>query len=101
MKRYLRRFNAVPMAVFGWKSPNQKHAELANSVSYPTAKVFTKLFPFFDTFCSLIIEKTTHSNSVVNVIGVFTVLPAHSYLIEALDLLPWKERYYEYSEINM
>lgn len=28
MKRYLRRSNNIPMAVLGWKSPNQKQAEL-------------------------------------------------------------------------
>jgi len=28
MERYLRRSNNIPMAVLGWKSPNQKHVEL-------------------------------------------------------------------------
>jgi len=28
MKRYLQRSNNIPMAVLGWKSPNQKHREL-------------------------------------------------------------------------
>ena len=28
MKRYLNRSNINPMAVFGWKSPNQKQREL-------------------------------------------------------------------------
>lgn len=28
MKRYLQRANNIPMAVLGWKSPNQKHTEL-------------------------------------------------------------------------
>ena len=28
MKRYLRRSNNIPMAVLGWKSPNQRHIEL-------------------------------------------------------------------------
>lgn len=28
MKRYLRRSNSIPMAILGWKSPNQKQAEL-------------------------------------------------------------------------
>ena len=31
MKRYLRRSNAIPMAVLGWKSPNQKQVELENT----------------------------------------------------------------------
>ena len=31
MKRYLRRANSIPMAVLGWKSPNQKQNELENS----------------------------------------------------------------------
>lgn len=31
MKRYLRRSNAIPMAVLGWKSPNQKQTELENT----------------------------------------------------------------------
>ena len=30
MKRYLRRSNGIPMAVLGWKSPNQKQKELEN-----------------------------------------------------------------------
>lgn len=30
-KRYLRRSNNIPMAVLGWKSPNQKQAELENT----------------------------------------------------------------------
>lgn len=30
MKRYLRRSNNIPMAVLGWKSPNQKQTELEN-----------------------------------------------------------------------
>ena len=30
MKRYLRRANNIPMAVLGWKSPNQKQTELEN-----------------------------------------------------------------------
>ena len=29
MKRYLRRSNNIPMAVLGWKSPTQRHDELA------------------------------------------------------------------------
>ncbi len=29
MKRYLRRANNIPMCVLGWKSPTQRHAELA------------------------------------------------------------------------
>jgi len=28
MKRYLKRSNDIPMAVLGWKSPNQKQREL-------------------------------------------------------------------------
>ena len=28
MRCYLRRSNGIPMAVLGWKSPNQKHKEL-------------------------------------------------------------------------
>lgn len=31
MKRYLRRANNIPMAVLGWKSPNQKQKELENT----------------------------------------------------------------------
>lgn len=31
MKRYLRRSNNIPMSVLGWKSPNQKQAELENT----------------------------------------------------------------------
>ncbi len=31
MKRYLQRSNNIPMAVLGWKSPNQKHKELENT----------------------------------------------------------------------
>ena len=31
MKRYLRRANNIPMAVLGWKSPNQKQTELENA----------------------------------------------------------------------
>ena len=31
MKRYLRRSNSIPMAVLGWKSPNQKQLELENT----------------------------------------------------------------------
>lgn len=30
IKRYLRRSNSIPMAVLGWKSPNQKQSELEN-----------------------------------------------------------------------
>ena len=30
MKRYLLRSNSIPMAVLGWKSPNQKQSELEN-----------------------------------------------------------------------
>lgn len=33
MKRYLRRSNDIPMAVLGWKSPNQKQKELENSAN--------------------------------------------------------------------
>ncbi len=32
LKRYLRRSNSIPMQVLGWKSPNQKHAELEVNV---------------------------------------------------------------------
>jgi transposase InsO family protein len=31
MKRYLRRSNSIPMAVLGWKSPNQMQLELENT----------------------------------------------------------------------
>lgn len=33
MKRYLRRSNDIPMAVLGWKSPNQRQRELENYLS--------------------------------------------------------------------
>ena len=32
MKRYLYRSNNIPMAVLGWKSPNQKHKELESTI---------------------------------------------------------------------
>lgn len=31
IKRYLRRANTIPMAILGWKSPNQKQLELENT----------------------------------------------------------------------
>ena len=34
MKRYLRRSNSIPMAVLGWKSPNQKQMELENTCAW-------------------------------------------------------------------
>ena len=33
MKRYLRHSNNIPMAVLGWKSPNQRQSELENGIS--------------------------------------------------------------------
>ena len=57
MKRYLYRSNNIPMAVLGWKSPNQKQRELSGFLTAAKWDSFSRRYAprSFIPFCILLV----------------------------------------------
>ena len=64
MKRYLRRSNNIPMAVLGWKSPNQKQTELENVRAWPRAALWASFGRSSASLRLSLSQPTGQSNSI-------------------------------------